>query len=56
MPFVNATNEQATLIDDEDANNSSDGNDRAAVANLQVPAHDSNAQRSEVSLADVPNA
>ena len=51
VPFVDATNEQATLIEDEDANNSG-GNDGAAVVSLQVPAQDTNAQRSEVPLAD----
>ena len=56
VPLVDATNEQATLIEDEDANNSK-GNDgaavvNAAVVNLQVPAQETNAQRSEVPLAD----
>ena len=51
VPFVDATNEQATLIEDEDGNNNG-GNDGAAVVKLQVPAQDNNAQRSEVPLAD----
>ena len=55
MPFVDATNEQATLIEDDDAN-SSEGNDGAAVINVQVPERDTNAQRSEVPLVDTPTS
>ena len=55
MPFVDATNEQATLIEDEDANNS-EGNDRAAVVNVQVPERATNAQRSEVPHAGALNS
>ena len=55
MPFIDATNEQATLIEDEDAT-SSEGNDRAAVVNLQVPERATNAQRSEVPHAGTPTS
>ena len=55
VPFVDATNEPATLIEDEDANNS-EGNDRAAVVNVQDPAQATNAQRSEVLHVDAPTS
>ena len=61
VPFVDASDEhQATLVEDEDANNR-EVNDgaavvNAAVVNIQVPERATNAQRSEVPNADAPTS